>query len=312
MANCYICGTYWHILYTIARINTVGEDTIILIDTTPHVNDLQGKLEKAKLFKSVEVWSCDDFSRSFLFFRFYKPKFSQSIRFFLSSFQKIFLFNENMSISNFFLRKRMAYHLIEDGRNAFSTKKYRKESFYQKQKLFFRGLGTSKILGSSNCCKSIEVNDMSLLENDPRSSKVVDRNVNSLLKHMPAFKTEAIKDIFSFQSFSLEDKSDKVLIITQPLYEDAVFKEFDSEKKQMDFYRSLVDEYSDKYDVYIKIHPRDLCDYSQVKNCKVLGKDYPIELLNYGGDNVFTLAITYSLTSLDNLSCAKEENYTLA
>ena len=102
-------------------------------------------------------------------------------------------------------------------------------------------------------------------------------------------------------SFFPQDKS-KALIITQSLSEDGFVKE---EADKLKIYNTFINE-SETDLIYIKPHPREITDYSQVYKAHdhvvVLPRLFPIELLNLLPQLYFDSGFTAFSTAIDNMT----------
>lgn len=68
-----------------------------------------------------------------------------------------------------------------------------------------------------------------------------------------------------------------------------------------------MEEYIDKgYHIYIKVHPRDNIDYSNL-NATVIQRNIPIELFDFLENIKFDVGITYFSTALDFLNCVNKK-----
>ena len=109
-------------------------------------------------------------------------------------------------------------------------------------------------------------------------------------------KKQFILDIFdiSIKDFALL-KSRKVLLLTQPFYEDGKM----SINKQIDMYRNIIRHYGEE-NVIIKPHPRDKCDYKkEIPNILYFAKQIPMQLLAIFGltlDHLVTINSSSALS----------------
>ncbi len=162
------------------------------------------------------------------------------------------------------------------------------------------------LIGSSPYCKSIEVNDISVIKTDERYKPFIEVSRHQLFKNIQEDKLEIILDIFGVKRNNLLITNNKknILILTQPLYWD--YSITDSELVSM--YKNIIDEYKDNYNVYLKPHPRDITDYNFLReDVTILNKNIPLELYEIAEDIEFDIGITYDSSSLDFISCVKNK-----
>ncbi|MGR1332735.1 glycosyltransferase family 52, partial [Streptococcus agalactiae] len=81
----------------------------------------------------------------------------------------------------------------------------------------------------------------------------------------------------------------------------------ETSEEQFNFYKSIVDEYINKgYNVYLKVHPRDVVDYSKLP-VELLPSNVPMEIIELMLTGRFECGITHSSTALDFLTCVDKK-----
>jgi len=108
-----------------------------------------------------------------------------------------------------------------------------------------------------------------------------------------------------YLSFSLKDELKKrMLLLTQPLSEDGLI----NEKEKIKLYKKVIENYHNKYKIFLKPHPRENTIYEKYfSKVTILSQSFPIELLKFNKNIKFDLGISYSSSSVDNLDCIKQK-----
>lgn len=206
-------------------------------------------------------------------------------------------------------KHKISYYLLEDGYNFYNKKIFYDlnliESDPLRQKLYKQYFNPVSLIGSSPYCKSIEVNDISVVKTDERYKPFIEVPRHQLFKNIQKDKLDIILDIFGVKRNTLLNKQEKsILILTQPLYWN--YSITDSELVSM--YKNIIDEYKDNYTVYLKPHPRDTTDYTSLgEEIIILNRSIPLELYEIAEDIEFDIGITYDSSSLNFISCVKNK-----
>lgn len=319
----YICHTYFQVYITLIKtIIQKNKNDIVICNTIPDSKKLIKSLKKSELFNEIyyydEVSVLDEFRRQKIERKIFRTNqminlFEQNAEFDLSSYNHIYIYNDWTTIGAYIMDKKLNYHLIEDGINAFYYLKgnladkvtFLNPNFkYKIKKIIKKILHIGyDFFGQSKYVIDIEVNDKSkiFIKND----NVIEVPKESLYRKINDKEKLIIYNIFMDGELNLDSNKNKILILTQPLYID---KMVSSMEEQQNIYTNLINEYISDYEVYIKPHPRDTFDYKKI-NSKIiiLGKNIPIEILNYNNKINFKKAITITSSSIESLNFIDEK-----
>ena len=310
MNTTYICATNYHILITLLKINFKSKVNLF-VPNSSEFDVITTNLKKEKIFNRIVR----------LDFFIYNSKNRNTIRketdrllLELNDVENIYIYNDHIPISWILHKKKIPYHVIEDGYNFFSYeyKDFRDDIFSKRVKLSdYKNLikhmfilRRTKGPGFSKYCQSIEVNDMSVVPKDERYHKFKEVPRKELFENISEERKQLILRVFGVEELSgVTDKS--VLILTQPLSIDGLMN---SDDKQYGFYKRICDKYlSEGYEVYLKPHPRDTITYEEMNGVNLIAQTVPMELIEMVSDVKFERIITHSSTAINFLTCGKEK-----
>lgn len=296
MKKLYICHTIYHLLISIIKVLNSNDDSTIIITT--RIKDAiiyKNRLEELCSI-TVIVVNDYDFKKNNIFYN--DDNFSLFECMFNNS--EIYIFNDFTFIGYYLHKNKLEYNLLEDGYNCLKYPiSIAPNSFKDKIKNFITN--TPRYYGFSKYCKTIEVNDINGLPKDSRLGKYRQQSKQELFNNLSVENKNIILNIFDVQKIKI--KTPAVLILTQPL-ENVGY----SEEERYNFYKKVLEEYSSKFNIYIKVHPRDEVDYTNL-NVNIVSKSIPAELLDFVVDNKFEIGITYFSTALESLGCIKNKVY---
>lgn len=195
-------------------------------------------------------------------------------------------------------------NLIEDGtasyNNKFIENEYQKNEkrVYLKDKLVY--FSPYKFLSYGLSKKVDKVYLTGILEVPKSIEKKVEKmEIKKLWTNLSDDKKEEILNIFGIKLENLKklvEEENKILLLTQPLYEDKII----TEEEKIKIYREILEKQNGRK-IYIKAHPREKTNYKEVFknfNIEVIENTFPIELfllLNIKFDKVITLFSTGAL-----------------
>ena len=310
MNTIYICATKYHILITLLKIDLKNKINLF----APRTNEFDGiiiNLKREKIFNRIvrlDYFIYNSKNRNTI------RKETDKLLLELNDVENIYIYNDHIPISWMLHKKKIPYHVIEDGYNFFSYeyKDFRNDIFSKRVKLSdFKNLikhifilRRTKGPGFSNYCQSIEVNDISVVPKDERYHKFKEVSRKDLFNNISEERKQLILRVFGVEKLSgITDKS--VLILTQPLSIDGLFN---SAEKQYGFYKQICDKYlSEGYEVYLKPHPRDTVTYEKMNGVNLILQTVPMELIEMVSDVKFERIITHSSTAINFLTCGKEK-----
>jgi len=241
-------------------------------------------------------------------------------KFKLNNYKDIYIYNDWTIFGCYLMDKKIRYHLIEDGLDAFYYLKgnlnlinesYFNKVFYPNLKQKIKNV-IKKILncgyeyfGNSKYAIDIEVNDISkiFIPHD----KVIEVPKKELFSRLTIKEKNLIYEIFMNETVEIDDNEKKLLLLTQPLFVD---KMISREEYQIKAYKDILNKYGKNYRIYIKPHPRDCTDYKEkLKEYKIsiINKNMPTEILDYNKDVKFDLGVTITSSSIRGMNCIKEK-----
>nr|AAR29914.1 Cps2K [Streptococcus agalactiae] len=286
----FVCHTLYHLLITIIKLKDKENTRIFICDTITDyetwvkiLNDQGIRTESFKEFAYREQLQNKNKTRIVS----------------ITNGNKIHIYNDYTQLGYFFHRNAIPY--MEDGYNSLKhPTSIAPDGLCDKIK--GKITNTPRYHGFSKYCKTIEVSSLKDLPTDERMSKFIEKPKDGLFSDLDNKTKESILKIFDIASIDIEIASPSALILTQPLEE-----HFKSQEEIYQFYKSIVEEYIDKgYHIYIKVHPRDNIDYSNL-NATVIQRNIPIELFDFLENIKFDVGITYFSTALDFLNCVNKK-----
>lgn len=279
---------------------------VLLTDTIPNIEGLKEQLNKTSIFRKIILLRRKDyFSKeyhtylmSFLNCRINRKKICRKMSF-LNQYSDIYIFNDYTEIGSYLSLHNIGYHLLEDGLDLFKQYDVYQDigHGYHFKKILYRLFKIPYSVGMTKQCIDVEVNNDNDLKTDIKqkvialSRKVLESQIDEQYKKL----------IFlAFNVSPIKLSSRNVLILTQVLSERSITK---TSKGQYQFYEDIVKRYYEKYSIYLKAHPRDQIDYSNLTrkyNVICMKKEVPIELYTHIQGIYFDYIITYSSTAANS------------
>lgn len=228
----------------------------------------------------------------------------------------IYLYNDFEIWGNYFMNKKIYYHLIEDGLNFYTYfQEYgqlmpgRWNPKHWKMKLK-NALGFGcRGYGASPYATDIEVNSLDGIIID--KAKVFEVPRKALFEKLNDEDKHILYNVFCMNDIAdgrLAVKS--MLLCTQPLCEDGQLASMEAQKN---VYADIISEYAAKgYEITIKPHPRDTLDYGPLceqYHCLLVDRFIPTEVLNFNDKIYYDLALSVTTTAIEMLKFVKERKY---
>lgn len=292
MKNLYICSTVYHLIIALIKIDLNVENRIVLLDGIVDVEKFCLKLNKIDNIEAVVFTDNSVYSR----YPIYKKYQLELMDRLLDNIKDIYMFIDANHIGWYLHRKKINYHLLEDGYNCFL---YPSQHKYNWWRFFLKGI--PKVHGYSKYCTDIEVNSIKGIPRDSRYNKFIELPRKKIFERMTVSQKAILCDLFDYEPINIQQPS--VLILTQPLHSDVQWGM--TYEQHIDYYSEICKQYPQHY-IYLKVHPRDHTDYSGFK-ATILSNSYPIEMLDIFGEHKFNIGITHSSTALDFLNCVEEK-----
>lgn len=293
MNNIYVCHTIYHLMITLAKVNVLDNNILMLCCIEDEI--LISRLEESQLFDKIYSYNNNN-------------NVNEQIDI-LKKIDNIFIFNDWTAIGIALYHEKIKYHLLEDGYNFYQMKNDNlRDKLLGKvaiwRKIYNKMIGYPFFWGNNDYCIDIEVNSLIDLPKDKRRFKFKEVSREKLLSRISENRKKIIQYIFQISETFIESNN-TVLILTQPLYQD---KLVNSLLEQYNFYNKLCEKYYEMgYHVYLKPHPRDNMSYSTLKNVNLIQQNIPIELIENFQNISFDIGITHSSSALDFLTCVKNK-----
>ncbi len=310
MEKVYIIETPYHLLISIAKTilqKRIGKDIVVIYKE----NFLPVTIDRLRsIFKSVLCFNTISNFINLLSLKIHEANIP-----FLSCIAKqnhnidehwlqdkdVYIFNDDNYYGCLLNHLKKSYTLIEDGLDCFSldVEAYVKKNHKKIYSLF--GFFWDSF-GKSRYAKAIEVNDISKVR--VKYPNMVEVNRSLLFKSLSDSEIDIIAHIYDYQPLNIPHKQDCSLLLTQPLSEDR----YVDHQKKINIYRHIAKEYAIGT-LYIKAHPREKEDYSQIFPNAIIIKNYkiPIELLLLKEKLHFKRVITTFTSAIDAIFCADEK-----
>ncbi len=334
----YVCHTFYHAYiaflkeFAIARVNSAqaGNATLVLSLMSNDWAGLKERAAKSGVFK--EVLEFDEkretefpelakykINRGNILFnmpqriRFTKKFAKMQERFVpvdFKEYDEVYVFCDTDPIGLYLNQKKVHYHSVEDGLNYLSRgipAKRDNKSFFGLKKFMSMGLNLIFMQdGYSKYCIDMEVNDLSLVDDDLYKYRELPRKEleDALTKEQKDTLIRAfVRDIDRMMAEvgNATGGKDNILILTEPLCKDLNMRE--------KLFRDLVNEYSAEGTVFLKIHPRDELDYEKLfSDVFRFDKTVPMEILNFFSEIRFKKVVAI-FTQLGSINYADEKVY---
>lgn len=313
-------GTLYHIYLSTLKSykhKTSGVETLLVYnDKTPNIEQIVALLRKHNVFNyyvsipTAAIARKRKKEQSLLKRRFLKKRLaikyveenSEILKFqdFINKSEINLFFNHGLLSAYFIIKYKKTYiRLLEDGYRNYNHRTSKFKAFKRKyisHTVIGEGLDAS--------VKSIEVQFPEKLPKSKRN-KGTKLDLDLLQKSISKNEKNSIISIF-LRDYKINIESGKnFLLLTQPLSEDKII----SEEKKIALYQEILDTYARDYNVYIKVHPRELTNYKDklTTEYKEISKDFPIELLNFFNNIKFDLGVTIFSSAIFNLNCIENK-----
>lgn len=199
---------------------------------------------------------------------------------------------DHLPISQLFLKN--GFILIEDGLANYCLDGIKKGNTFSFAGKYIYGLKQTK--GLSKKVRKILLTGMQTIP-ESISKKVELIDIKSLVMKSDMDK---IFSLFGVSRGILHENT--ILVLTQPLTES---KKGLSVAQQLSIYKKVIEEYN-PYNVVIKPHPRDICDYTSL-GVNVLSPFFPVELLLFNKQSIDVLVTLWSSSAFHNSNVKRIE-----
>lgn len=319
----YICSTYSHLLITIITILTEKKNNvdIILYDDLPNCSLLKSKLRTLNIFNNIII-----FTKGGLPQRFHKEEndkiklmeyhyvhlvaVEKKLPIDISKYKNVYTFYDGHHLGLYLQEKHIKYHLIEDGMNHFqhimATPSVQEIPVVNSETLKGYMQGSQYLCcGQNPDCLSIEVNDNHNLAIN--HNNIIEKPRKNMISKLSIEQKNAIFNVFINDFNYIKNIGNNLAIVfTSVLVNDGWV---DNEKTQIKIYRDIVTELiNDGYYVILKPHPRDKVMYTkEFRDCYVLDKNFPSELLDFKEDLHFKKGIVIASSAMELIDCIEHK-----
>ena len=300
----YICHTVYHLYISLLKSYDCNDIVdILLIDTISEAETIANRinakniinnaiyLDRKKVFKKRHR----EYLKNYINYSIRKNSIDKSLEF-IKQYDDIYIYNDYSEMGCYLISNNIQYHLIEDGLDVFKQFDVYEDigHGYWIKKALYQLFRIPYSVGMSKQCIDVEINDSKGLKSSIKHNIVVVPRYDLEAMISKEYR-EKMFDIFGAQFVEVPPKS--ALLLTQVLTEIMVVK---NNIEQLEFYKKVVEEYSNRYTIFIKPHPRDQVDYTALVESygvRLLNKKIPMEIYSSLIGNRFDIVITYSSTS---------------
>ena len=327
----YICHTYYHVFVAYLKELNKSERTIksdiILSTMSTDFESLADRIKASGVFNNIffydekresffpEVAKIKEKKGNVITNMYYRIKFTrafaeaqaQYVPVDLKQYEDVYVFCDADPIGYYLNRFKIHYHAVEDGLDTLKPLvqvKYDNRGFFWLKKFFSMNLNLIFMRdGYSKYCLDMEVNDISVIDDNFSKYKEVRRN--DLIDNLSQDDRDIIIRTFvrDYDEFvkrlnAVDDTEESIMILTEPLCTLDVRERL---------FKDLVETYSREGTVIIKPHPRDELDYYELfPDLIVFDKAIPMEVFNFFEQGKIDKIISV-YTQLGSIKFAREK-----
>ncbi len=327
----YVCHTYYHVFVTCLKelnLPDRSEPADLVISTmSTDFEDFPKRFEESGIFRNVilfdekresffpELESLRDDKGNIISNMASRIKFTKKFAKCLEPFipvdfkqyKEVYVFCDTDPIGYYLNQNHIYYHAVEDGLDtlkAYVASRFDNRGHWKLKRFFSKNLNLIFIRdGYGKYCLDMEVNDLSVIDDDPDVYKEVSRN--QLMESLSKESGELIIRTFVRNydkmlevSGNIKNGEKNILILTEPLT-----PSFDTREK---IFKDLVEQYSKEGRVFLKPHPRDDLDYSnRFADVLQFDRTIPMEIFNFFQEIRFDTVVSI-YTELGSVKFAKE------
>ena len=328
----YVCHTYYHVFVACLKelnLPEKGEFADLVISTmSTDFEDFPKRFEECGIFRKVFLFDekresnfpeldkyktdggniVSNMVRRIRFTKKFAKCQEPYIPVDFRTYRDVYVFCDTDPIGYYLNQKHIYYHAVEDGLDTLQLcvySRYDNRGHWKLKKFFSKKLNLIFIRdGYGKYCLDMEVNDISLVEDDPDVYREVNRN--ALMDALDKDSRELIIRTFVRNydkmievSKNLGKDRKNILILTEPLT-----PSFDRREK---IFRDLVETYSGQGTVFLKPHPRDDLNYQErFSDVLQFDRTIPMEIFNFFEEIRFDLLVAV-YTQLGAVRFAKEK-----
>lgn len=311
----YICHTVYHLYISLIRSFYLGERNVdlILMDAIPDVDLFADRIKKEGVFQNVFIlgkkrpFASSDYIKAIFDCAIHRCKYKKKLDF-LSTYEKIYLFNDMTEIGCYLTQMGIPFHLLEDGLDCYKVMNQDLVAQARKRTGLARHLcnifDVPYRIGTSKMCIDLEINDdLGLKTSVPVPIRCLPRKL--FTSSLTSANLDVLRSVFNIPDTSTLEGG--VLILTSPLFDEG-YEQSDS----LEFYSRLLKVFKGR-NCFIKPHPRDPVDYSEIiEKKRIIDKKVPIELFSLDSDLHMFAVVTYNSTSIGSISFVEKKFVTKA
>ena len=312
--NLFIVESYYHLLISIIKAikSTEKSDLMIVVysDKSQEIIDINliKRLKNENIFNNIIVKNYieEDLKpdKRTLFYRIKRIAFTKkekkNIKKEIKQYKDIYIYNDITLIGKIINSLEFKYILLEDGTDCFKNNRIIINSNNLKGLIINNIYGIHQ-MGKSKNIKHIEVNNKENINID--NTKIIEFPKEKMFNNLSNKEIDMILRVFDIFDIIKNLKGEYSLLITQPLYRDHLIN---SESKQLNLYKIIIDKFLKDEKVLIKTHPREKNIYNSLNNVVIITKKFPIEIINFLPNIKFNKVVTISSTSV-NIIKSKEK-----
>lgn len=190
------------------------------------------------------------------------------------------------------------FRVVEDGARNYVLKTSRFKEFKRKY-LLRTYIGD----GFDDAVKEIRVQQPEQL-NERLRHKGTTLEFQEMQRNLSAENRRKVLRVFMKENPLAMNDRKKLLIITQPLENSGI-----AEERKLAIYRQIIDQYAGDYQVYLKPHPREITDYTQLLEREFIEipRAFPLEMFDLLQIVTFDLGVTLFSSGLNNANCIRHK-----
>lgn len=315
----YICTTYYHVLISIVKaIQEETESRLVLTAHIPQITELAERIgcfhifEHIRLIGEIKEYTAANKLEEVLFFHWRNKQCFKKQLFWereLRQAAAVYIFHDDTWVSHYLKEFAIPYTLLEDALDSFTIIDRSPFAYMLPSRTLRHRIRKKLNIGYfflQECpyVKQIEVNSLKGLK-IPADDRVFEVPRKKLFEGLTPECKKMLITIFGGNCGNQGKwKNAGVLILTQPLYEDGLVS--DMEKQKQIYFQILKRFQCGDGTIYIKPHPRDICDYTDF-DAVILNRFFPVEILNYQEEIHFKKIVTVFSTAIQWMEIADEK-----
>ena len=232
-------------------------------------------------------------------------EYEKLLPFNINDFDDLYLVADHGVFGIYILMKRLKYIYLEDGRGIYSNWEILdnllriKNPGIRVMSLYYGAYGRNDLIKNKYISFDSQKSDCDF-------NNCIDFDVNSLLDRISNEQLESILTVFNVKNYHVDFNRKNALVLTQRF---STYKMLENDECVL-LYALLCDILAKECNVFLKPHPADKADYSNVFKKEVLiDKEMPSELIKFIIKRKFDIGICTFSTSINSLKNYIEQLY---